>query len=143
MSDGRGKVCFMPALKIEAKQERMEEVMAFVDGQLAEHDCSMKAQTQLDIAVDELFANIASYAYGAETGEAVIEVEFPDGFAEITVRDWGTPYNPLERPDPDVTLTAEEREIGGLGVYMVKKSMDSVAYRYEDGQNVLTIRRKL
>ena len=133
----------MPALRIAARRESMEEVMAFVDAQLEAHDCSMKAQTQLDIAVDELFANIASYAYGAESGEAVIEMEFPDGFAEITFRDWGTPYNPLERPDPDVTLSAEERQIGGLGIYMVKKSMDSVSYRYEDGQNVLTIRRKL
>ena len=133
----------MPALKIAAKRESMEKVMEFVDAQLEAHDCSMKAQTQLDIAVDELFTNIASYAYGAEPGEAVIEMEFPDGFAEITFRDWGTPYNPLERPDPDVTLSAEERQIGGLGIYMVKKSMDSVSYRYEDGQNVLTIRRKL
>ena len=133
----------MPELRIAAKRESMEQVMAFVDEQLEAHDCSMKSQTQLDIAVDELFTNIASYAYGAETGEAVIEMEFPNGFAEITFRDWGTPYNPLERPDPDVTLSAEERKIGGLGIYMVKKSMDSVSYRYEDGQNVLTIRRKL
>ena len=133
----------MPELRIAAKRESMEQVMAFVDEQLEAHDCSMKSQTQLDIAVDELFTNIASYAYGAETGEAVIEMEFPNGFAEITFRDWGTPYNPLERPDPDVTLSAEERQIGGLGIYMVKKSMDSVSYRYEDGQNVLTIRRKL
>ncbi|MBQ7681163.1 MAG: ATP-binding protein [Oscillibacter sp.] len=133
----------MPALRIAARRESMEEVMAFVDAQLEARDCSMKSQTQLDIAVDELFTNIASYAYGAESGEAVIEMEFPDGFAEITFRDWGTPYNPLERPDPDVTLSAEERQIGGLGIYMVKKSMDSVSYRYEDGQNVLTIRRKL
>ena len=133
----------MPALRIAANRESMEDVMEFVDAQLEAHDCSVKAQTQLDIAVDELFANIASYAYGAESGEAVIEMEFPDGFAEITFRDWGTPYNPLERPDPDVTLSAEERQIGGLGIYMVKKSMDSVSYRYEDGQNVLTIRRKL
>ncbi|MBR4212079.1 MAG: ATP-binding protein [Oscillibacter sp.] len=133
----------MPVLRIAATRENAEEVMAFVDGQLEAHDCSPKAQTQLDIAVDELFTNIASYAYGAETGEAVIEMEFPDGFAEITFRDWGTPYNPLARPDPDVTLPAEERQIGGLGIYMVKKSMDAVSYRYEDGQNILTVRRKL
>ena len=133
----------MPALQIEAKRENAEQVMSFVDAQLEAHDCCIRSKTQLDIAVDELFTNIASYAYGGATGEAVIEMEFPEGFAEITFRDWGTPYNPLARPDPDVTLSAEEREIGGLGIYMVKKSMDAVSYRYEDGQNVLTIRRKL
>ena len=133
----------MPELKITAARENAEQVMAFVDEQLEAHDCPPKAQTQLDIAVDELFTNIASYAYGMETGEVVIEVHFPDGFAEITFRDWGTPYNPLERPDPDVTLPVEKREIGGLGIYMVKKSMDAVSYRYEGGQNILTVRRKL
>lgn len=133
----------MSELRIAAEPENMEQVMAFVDGELEAHDCPMKAQTQLDIAVDELFANIAHYAYGEETGEAVIRMRFPDGCAEITFLDWGIPYNPLERADPDVTLSAEERKIGGLGVYMVKKSMDSVSYRYEDGQNILTIRKKL
>ena len=133
----------MPALKIAAKRELVDEVTEFVDALLEAHNCSPMAQSQIDVAVDELFINIASYAYSGETGEAVIEVEFPDDFAEITFRDWGVPYNPLDRPDPDVTLSAEERKIGGLGVYMVKKRMDSVTYRYEDGQNVLTIRRKL
>lgn len=133
----------MPVLRIAATKDSMQQVMEFVDGQLEEHNCSLKSQTQLDIAVDELFANIASYAYGEETGEAVIEMEFPDGFAQITFRDWGTPYNPWEHPDPDVTLSAEERQIGGLGIYMVKKSMDRFSYRYEDGQNILTICRKL
>ena len=133
----------MPALRIAAKRELVDEVTEFVDGLLEAHSCSPMAQSQIDVAVDELFINIASYAYGGETGEAVIEVEFPDGFAEITFRDWGVPYNPLDRSDPDVTLSVEDRQIGGLGVYMVKKRMDSVTYRYEDGQNVLTIRRKL
>ncbi|MBR3570776.1 MAG: ATP-binding protein [Oscillibacter sp.] len=133
----------MPKLKIAADVENMGRVIAFVDGQLDAHGCSPKARAQLEVAVDELFANVARYAYGARAGEAVVEAEFPDGFAEITFRDWGTPYNPLERPDPDVTLSAEERKIGGLGVYIVKKTMDAVSYRYEDGQNILTIRRKL
>lgn len=121
----------------------MERVLAFVNEQLEAHGCSPKAQTQLDVALDELFTNIAHYAYGVETGEAVIQTAFLDGFAEITLRDWGTPYNPLEHPDPDVTLPTEERPLGGLGIFIVKNSMDDVAYRWEDGQNILTIRRKL
>lgn len=133
----------MPALKVAAKKELVEEVTEFVDGLLEAHNCSAMAQAQIDIAVDELFTNIASYAYGGETGEAVIEVDFPDGFAEITFRDWGESFNPLDCPDPDVTLPPEDRPIGGLGIFIVKKKMDSVTYRYEDGQNVLTIRRKL
>lgn len=133
----------MSKLRIAAKAENMEEVMAFVDGELEAHNCSTKARTQLDVAVDELFSNIAHYAYGEETGEAVIRMEFPDGYAEITFLDHGIPYNPLERPNPDVTLPADKRQIGGLGVYIVKKSMDSVSYRYENGENILTIRKKL
>ncbi|MBQ9492961.1 MAG: ATP-binding protein [Oscillibacter sp.] len=133
----------MSELKLAAMVENLEPLTAFIDEQLEAHNCSMKARTQLDIAIDELFTNIARYAYGTETGEAVVSVEFPDGFAEITFRDWGTPYNPLEHEDPDVTLSAEERGIGGLGIFIVKKTMDAVSYRYENGQNVLTIRRKL
>ena len=133
----------MPELKITAKPENIEQVMAFVDGELEARECPIKAQTQLDIAVDELFSNIAHYAYGEETGDALIRMEFPDGSVEITFLDRGIPYDPLARPDPDVTLSAEDRRIGGLGIYMVKKSMDSVSYRYEDGQNILTICKKL
>ena len=133
----------MPELKITAKPENIEQVMAFVDGELEARECPIKAQTQLDIAVDELFSNIAHYAYGEETGDALIRMEFPDGSVEITFLDRGIPYDPLARPDPDVTLSAEDRRIGGLGIYMVKKSMDCVSYRYEDGQNILTICKKL
>ena len=133
----------MSKLRIAAKAENMEQVMAFVNGELETRDCSAKARTQLDVAVDELFSNIARYAYGEEPGEAVIRMEFPDGYAEFTFLDYGVPYNPLERPNPDITIPADERPIGGLGVYIVKKSMDSVSYRYEDGKNILTIRKKL
>lgn len=61
----------------------------------------------------------------------------------ITFSDSGKPYNPLEKPDPDVTLSAEERSIGGLGIFMVKKSMDDMRYEYKDGQNILTITKRL
>ena len=103
---------------------------------------SWKAGTVLDVAVEELFVNIASYAYVDKTGIADITIELlPGQVVQITFRDSGIPYNPLEKPDPDITKPAEEREIGGLGIYIVKKSMDEVLYRYEDGQNILTIRK--
>lgn len=133
----------MPELRIAAKTENMERVLEFMNEQLEAHGCSPKTQTQLDIAADELFTNIAHYAYGGHMGQAVIQMSFQDDFAEITFRDWGMPYNPLQHPDPDVTLPAAERPIGGLGIFMVKMSMDSVDYRREAGQNILTIRRKL
>ncbi len=129
----------------EARRDRLDEVLAFLDGVLETMDCSMKTQMQLDIAVEELYINIASYAYAPATGPATIRVEKLDDpvGVEVTLIDSGVPYDPLAKPDPDVTLSAEERQIGGLGIYMVKKSMDDMRYRYEDGQNILTIRKYL
>ena len=103
----------------------------------------MKQQMQIDIAAEEIFVNIAHYAYTPGTGEATICVElYQDPSAiEITFIDQGVPYDPLAKPDPDVTLSAKERKIGGLGIFMVKKSMDEVRYEYLDGCNVLTIKK--
>lgn len=135
----------MKELTIEAKVENLDEVLAFVDEQLEAHDCSMKIQTQIDIAVEELFVNIAHYAYNPETGPATLRVEIQDEPLSviITFIDNGIPYDPLAKPDPDVTLSAEEREIGGLGIYMVKKSMDNIKYEYKDGKNILSIQKNL
>ncbi len=131
----------MSELTLEAKVENLDEVLAFVDKILEELDCSPKAQTQVDVSVEELFVNIANYAYAPGTGSATIRVakqNDPTGVA-ITFIDSGVPYNPLAKKDPDITLSAEERQIGGLGIYMAKKSMDSIEYEYTDGQNMLTI----
>jgi anti-sigma regulatory factor (Ser/Thr protein kinase) len=105
----------------------------------------MKAQMQIDIAIDELFSNIAHYAYNSEIGQATVRVEaIKDPLAvTITFIDNGVPYDPLANADPDTTLSAEEREIGGLGIYMVKKSMDDVTYEYRDGKNILKIQKNL
>lgn len=132
-------------IEIKALTENIQTVLDFVDGFLEEMSASMKVQMQIDVAVEELFVNIAHYAYTPETGMAVIQVE-PDhdkNQVSITFKDTGKPYNPLEKPDPDITLSAEERSIGGLGIYMVKKSMDDMQYEYKDGQNILTITKKL
>ena len=133
----------MKELTLEATIANIETVTNFVDEQLEALDCPMKAQMQINIAIDELFSNIAYYAYAPQTGMATVRLEAftqPPAVA-VTFIDSGAPYNPLEKEDPDVTLAAEERSIGGLGIYMVKKSMDEVTYAFEDGQNILTIRK--
>lgn len=135
----------MDKLTVEARTEKLDEVLAFVDSHLEEKDCPVKTCMQIDVAVEELFVNIAHYAYSPEVGSATIGVEMQEEptAVVITFIDQGKPYNPLAREDPDITLSAEERQIGGLGVYMVKKSMDDVSYEYRDGQNILRIKKNL
>ena len=135
----------MKELTIDATIENIEKVTAFVDEQLEMYDCSMKAQMQIDIAIDELFGNIAHYAYNPDVGPATVRVEVtgnPLSFI-ITFIDHGIPYDPLKKEDPDITLSAEDRQIGGLGIYMVKKSMDEITYEYKDGQNILRIKKQI
>ena len=135
----------MKELELEAKVENLSEVLAFVDEQLEAADCPMKIQMQIDIAVEEIFVNIANYAYAPEIGTATVRVEVlgDPPAVDITFIDGGVPYDPLAKDDPDVTLSAEERQIGGLGIFMVKKSMDDVKYTYLDGHNILTIKKGL
>ena len=115
----------MKELTVEAKTTNIEAVTDFVNEQLEALDCPMKAQMQIDIAIDELFGNTAHYAYNPEIGQATVRVEVVEDplSVVITFIDNGVPYDPLAKADPDTTLSAEEREIGGLGIYMVKKSM--------------------
>lgn len=134
----------MKELIVKATDEELNNVLTFVTGELENADCPMKTQMQIEVAVEELFVNIAHYAYAPAIGSATIQVTISDDReAAITFIDSGKPYDPLAKPDPDVTLSAEERQIGGLGIYMVKKSMDDVRYEYRDEQNVLTIVKKL
>ena len=135
----------MAELTVDALVSNLDQVLAFVDGQLETMDCSMKAQMQIDVAVEEIYVNIANYAYAPETGKAYISVQPDPDNASVTIefRDNGIPFDPLAKADPDVTLSAEERNIGGLGIYMVKKSMDAMEYSRKDGQNILTITKKL
>ena len=135
----------MKELTITATVENIEVVTDFVNEQLEALDCPMKAQTQIDIAIDELFGNIAYYAYNPEVGDATVRVEVTDDplAVVITCIDQGVPYDPLAKEDPDTTLSADERKIGGLGIYMVKKSMDGITYEYKDGRNILKIQKNL
>lgn len=135
----------MREMDIAATLENLDTVMAFVDKQLEEVGCSMKAQMQIDIAVEEVYVNIAHYAYNPEVGGVTIRVQIEEEPLAVilTFIDEGKPYDPLAKEDPDVTLAAEDRQIGGLGIFMVKKSMDNVSYEYSEGRNILTLKKKL
>ena len=135
----------MKELTVAATVENIGTVTDFVNEQLEAVDCPMKAQMQIDIAIDELFGNIAHYAYHPEVGNAIVRVEVTQEpmAVIITFIDGGVPYDPLKATDPDTILSADERQMGGLGIYMVKKSMDAITYEYRDGKNILTIKKKL
>ena len=135
----------MTELTVEARTENLEEVLAFVDRQLEALECPMRTMMQIDVSVEELFVNISQYAYAPSVGNATIQLEVQETprAVLITFIDSGVPYDPLAKEDPDITLSAEEREIGGLGIYMVKKSMDDMVYEYKDGQNILCIKKSI
>lgn len=135
----------MKTLTVPAERDQLDVVQSFVDEALDQVPCTLEIRLQLQIAVEELFVNIASYAYAPDRGEAVIGCRVEQEPPSITIqfRDWGKPFDPLAKKDADITLSAEERGIGGLGIYMVKNSMDDVRYQYENGQNVLTIHKNL
>jgi anti-sigma regulatory factor (Ser/Thr protein kinase) len=132
-------------MKTKARREQLESVLMFLEEELSSIQHNTKNKIQLFIAVEELFVNIASYAYYPAEGDAEIDIDTDNenNFVYITFIDSGKPYNPLKREDPDVTLSAKERKIGGLGIYMVKKSMDDMSYEYKNGCNILKIGKKM
>jgi anti-sigma regulatory factor (Ser/Thr protein kinase) len=131
----------MRELKLPAKPENLYAVLDFVDAVLDGHGCDETVRMTLDIAVEEMYVNIAHYAYAPGEGDALIRCEVAGAppTAMIQLVDTGKAFNPLARPDPDLTLSAADRGIGGLGIYMVKTSMDRVAYVRQDGQNIFTM----
>lgn len=130
----------MDSLVIMANAENLDAVLDFVNERSS--DCPIKVRTQIAIAVDEIFSNIANYAYNPDVGPVMVHIEV-DKDITIIFQDIGVAYNPLDKKDPDITLSAEEREIGGLGIFMVKNIMDSVEYRREGDKNILTIKKSL
>ena len=135
----------MKELNLEATLENIPQVTEFVDRELELLNCPMKAQMQIDVAIDELFSNISRYAYDPSTGPATVRVEVEQEPLSVIVTfiDHGKPYDPLAKKDPDISLPAEDRPIGGLGVFLVKKTMDDVSYEYKDGRNILRIKKHL
>ena len=133
----------MKELTIDACVDSLPPVLAFVDAELEAADCPLETQMQIDLAIEEIFTNIAHYAYGPEGGKATLRMEVSEdpASATITFLDHGIPYNPLAKEDPDVTLPTKQRKIGGLGIFMTKKLMDDLSYEYKDGQNIIRQRR--
>ena len=133
----------MAEIRVTAVIKSVAEVTDFVNEQLEKLDCPMKAQIQIDVAIDEILSNIVYYAYQGqdEPGKAVVRIkplkDRPG--VSLTFIDKGIPYDPLSREDPDVTLSLEERDVGGLGIYMVKKTMTDMIYKRRCGQNRLTL----
>ena len=135
----------MKKITTEASIENVNIVTEFVDEHLESMDCPMKAMMQINIAIDELFSNIAFYAYRPDKGPVTVSVEVAENpeAVIITFIDQGIPYDPLATKDPDTSLSADERNIGGLGIFLVKKSMDDITYEYKDGQNILKIKKNM
>ena len=132
----------MKEMRIAADDQNMEKVNEFVHSCLPK-DCTSEVINKIDLAVEEIFVNIAHYAYNPTVGEAWISASFDEGVLTVAFKDNGKEFNPIAKEDPDITLSAEEREIGGLGIFLTKKFMDSVNYEYKNNQNVLTIRKKI
>ncbi len=133
----------MQEITLKATTDNLSTVTGFIDGILEENNCPMAIHMQVDISLEEIFVNIAHYAYTPDEGDATIRCGVEDNVLTIEFIDSGKPFDPLKKPDPDVTLSADERKIGGLGIYMVKNYMDSVSYEYTDNKNKLVIVKKL
>ena len=128
-----------------AKTDALNDVLGYVEQILETCGCPMKTQMAICVAIEEVFVNVAHYAYGGGEGDMTLGIGFEENSRTVTFRmsDKGVPFDPLQKPDPDITLSAEERDIGGLGIFIAKKTMDSISYAYENGENVLTMMKKL
>ena len=127
--------------KIENIGTMTEELNAWFE----ENDVSMKVILQMDVVLDEMLSNIAFYAYGDTPGDMTVEASMinDNKTLKLVFSDTGIAFDPLKKPDPDITLSAEERKIGGLGIFMVKKTMDHVSYERKDDTNIFTVEKNL
>ena len=129
----------------KATESELPNALGFAEEILESAGCPSKTVTSLCVAVEEVFVNVSRYAYGAGEGDVKLSICLSENNSSVTIRisDKGVPFDPLKKPDPDITLSAEEREIGGLGIFIAKKTMDTVSYAYENGENILTMTKKL
>ena len=133
----------MEKITIEAATDNLQQVIDFATELLEAHDCPMKVVMQMELVIEEVFVNVSSYAYRPDVGDVTVCVDFDENpvAVEITFIDGGKHYNPLEKDDPDTTLGIDEREIGGLGIFLVKKNVDETHYEYVDGKNILRVKK--
>ena len=133
----------MEQITVPARLDRLESVLNFAGSLMTRAGMDKKQQSNIMIAVEEIFVNIATYAYPSGEGEVMFKMAFPPGKVALEFADSGIPYNPLVKEDPDTSLSVEDREAGGLGIYMVKNMMDSMEYRYEENKNILVLEKRL
>ena len=133
----------MNKITVDAVIENLDQVIGFATEQLEERDCPMKTVMQTELVIEEIFVNIANYAYHPEIGAATFCMEFEENPRAVfmTFIDGGKPYNPLANDEPDTTLALEDRDIGGLGIFLVKKNVDEISYAHEDGKNILRMKK--
>ncbi len=128
-------------ITVDNEVGEISKVIEFVSAKAEKLPFSFKDKNQIEVAIDEIISNIVHYAYGEGKGKAVIKLESDESGMSIIVEDEGIPYNPLEKEDPDITLSADERGIGGYGIFIVKKVMDDIKYEHRDGRNILTMKK--
>ena len=135
----------MAEIDVAAVKENLQQVIAFVDRELEQSGCERDTMLEIDMAVEEIFVNVCSYAYDPEVGQTTIRTEIVKEPLSVILSfiDGGVPYDPLKMTDPKLNIPIKERSIGGLGIFLVKQTMDDVAYEYRDGKNILTIKKKL
>ena len=133
----------MEKLTIEATVENLATVTEFITSSLEEKNCSMKTIMQMELVIEEIFVNVASYAYRPNVGNVTIYKEFDNQSITVSFVDSGVDYNPLEHEDPDTNAEIEDRDIGGLGIFLIKKNVDEISYERKDEQNILTIKKNL
>ena len=133
----------MKSITVNADTLKLDEVTGFVMEELEKVDCPAEMQTQIDMVIDEVFSNIAHYAYGDAPGSITVQFDYiPEKECVVLAFcDSGVPFNPLTNEDPDTSLSSMERKVGGLGIYLVKKMMDEVSYERLEGQNMLTVEK--
>lgn len=135
----------MKQITMEAAVQNIPKIISFIDNALDEWGATVKTKYRIDVAADEILVNISHYAYQPKVGEVTVRLDLDEAtrMLSIVFTDSGMPFDPLQKPDPDVTLPKEQRQIGGLGIFIVKKIMDAVDYRREGGRNILTLNKKL